>query len=114
VYVGGQIMEDFVLLESFTLLKNVSWAWWHTSLIPALGRQSQADFWFWGQPGLQSEFQDSQGYTEKPCLKKQKPKQKQTKKSKKGWLLVVVRNAYTRCYAVLDQFLLRTASQSLA
>jgi hypothetical protein len=21
-------------------------------------------------PGLQSEFQDSQGYTEKPCLKK--------------------------------------------
>jgi hypothetical protein len=21
-----------------------------------------------GQPGLQSEFQDSQGYTEKPCL----------------------------------------------
>ena len=25
-----------------------------------------------GQPGLQSEFQDSQGYTEKPCLEKQK------------------------------------------
>jgi hypothetical protein len=41
-------------------------------LIPALGRQRQADFWVWGQPGLQSEFQDSQGYTEKPCLKKKK------------------------------------------
>jgi hypothetical protein len=25
-----------------------------------------------GQPGLQSEFQDSQGYTEKPCLEKKK------------------------------------------
>ena len=25
-----------------------------------------------GQPGLQSEFQDSQGYTEKPYLKNQK------------------------------------------
>jgi hypothetical protein len=24
-----------------------------------------------GQPGLQSEFQDSQSYTEKPCLEKQ-------------------------------------------
>jgi hypothetical protein len=24
------------------------------------------------QPGLQSEFQDSQGYTEKPCLEKKK------------------------------------------
>jgi hypothetical protein len=29
----------------------------------------QEDFWVRGQPGLQSEFQDSQGYTEKPCLK---------------------------------------------
>jgi hypothetical protein len=43
-------------------------------LIPALGRQRQADFWVRGQPGLQSEFQDSQGYTEKPCLEKQKKK----------------------------------------
>jgi hypothetical protein len=44
--------------------------WWHVPLIPALRRQRQADFWLWGQPGLQSEFQDSQGYTEKPCLEK--------------------------------------------
>jgi hypothetical protein len=28
------------------------------------------DFWVWSQPGLQSEFQDNQDYTEKPCLKK--------------------------------------------
>jgi hypothetical protein len=42
-------------------------------LILALGRrQRQADFWVQGQPGLQSEFQDSQGYTEKPCLGKKK------------------------------------------
>jgi hypothetical protein len=45
-------------------------------LIPALGRQRQVDFPVRGQPGLQSEFQDSQGYTEKPCLRKQKQKQK--------------------------------------
>jgi hypothetical protein len=44
-------------------------------LIPALGRQRQEGFWVQGQPGLQSEFQDSQGYTEKPCLEKQKTKQ---------------------------------------
>jgi hypothetical protein len=35
------------------------------------------DFWVRGQPGLQSECQDSQGYTEKPCLEN-KNKNKQT------------------------------------
>jgi hypothetical protein len=34
-------------------------SWWHMPLIPALGRQSQADFWVPGQPGLPSEFQDN-------------------------------------------------------
>jgi hypothetical protein len=55
---------------------EISRAWWRTPLIPALGRQRQADFWVWGQPGPQSEFQDSQGYTEKPCLEKPKKKKK--------------------------------------
>ena len=52
--------------------------------ISALGRQRQVDFWVQGQPGLQSELQDSQGYTEKPCLQKTKNKQtnKQTKNQK--------------------------------
>jgi hypothetical protein len=53
-----------------------SWAVVAYPLIPALRRQRQADFWARGQPGLQSEFQDSQGYTEKPCLKKTKKKTK--------------------------------------
>ena len=53
-------------------------------LIPALGRQRQADFLVRGQPGLQSEFQDSQGYTEKPFLEKHTSKQtnKQTNKTR--------------------------------
>jgi hypothetical protein len=37
-------------------------------LLPALGRQRQLDFWVQGQSGLQNEFQDIQGYTDKPCL----------------------------------------------
>jgi hypothetical protein len=70
----------------------VSRAWWRTPLIPALGRQRQVNFWVRGQPGLQIEFQDSQGYTEKPCLKKQKNKtnkqtNKQTNKECLWWLL---------------------------
>jgi hypothetical protein len=44
----------------------------------SLGSQRQVDFWVWGQPGLQSEFQDSQGYTEKPCLGKKKKGTHQT------------------------------------
>jgi hypothetical protein len=38
------------------------------------------DFWVQGQPGLQSEFQDSLK-TEKPCL--EKPKKEKGKKKKK-------------------------------
>jgi hypothetical protein len=64
----------FVFFFSFFFPKSRHFGqvWWHTPLIPALGigRHRQVDFWVWGQPGLQSEFQDSQGYTEKPCLKK--------------------------------------------
>jgi hypothetical protein len=37
-----------------------------------------------GQPGPQSEFQDSQGYTEKPCLEKPKKKKKKKEKNRKG------------------------------
>ena len=37
----------------------------------------QVDFWVRGEPGLQSKFQDSQGYTEKPSL--EKPNQKKKK-----------------------------------
>jgi hypothetical protein len=35
--------------------KWIPWAgqWWRMPLIPALGRQRQADFWVRGQPGLQ-------------------------------------------------------------
>jgi hypothetical protein len=57
--------------------------WWHMPLIPALGRQRQTDFWVRGQPGLQSEFQDSHGYTEKPCLRKKESENKKAKTNKK-------------------------------
>jgi hypothetical protein len=60
--------------------KQGSWVWWCTPLIPALRRQRQVDFRVRGQPGLQSEFQDSQGYTEKPCLEN-KQTNKQTNKA---------------------------------
>jgi hypothetical protein len=46
---------------------------------PSTRGQRQADFWVRGQPGLQSELQDSQGYTEKPCLEKQQQQQKKQK-----------------------------------
>ena len=48
--------------------KKDSWAVVAHALVPALGRQRRAALL--GQPGLQSEFQDSQGYREKPCHKK--------------------------------------------
>jgi hypothetical protein len=44
------------------------------------------DFRVRGQPGLQREFQDSQGYTEKPCLEKTKKKKK--KKEVEMWFAI--------------------------
>ena len=37
-----------------------------------------------GQPGVQSEFQDSQHYTKKPYLEKQTKQTKKNKKKKKN------------------------------
>ena len=42
---------------------------------PSTREADAGGFWVRGQSGLQSELQDSQGYTEKPCLKN-KTKQK--------------------------------------
>ena len=68
----------FTLLLFFTSSRSVG-QWWPMPLIPALGRHRQPDFGVGGWPGLQSEFQDSQGYTEKSCLEN-KTKQNKTKK----------------------------------
>jgi hypothetical protein len=59
----------------YILRSEGSWAVLEHAFNPVLGRQRQVDFWVQGQPGLQSEFQDSQGYIEKACLEKQKNKQ---------------------------------------
>jgi hypothetical protein len=72
----------FIIYNPISRNKTECPVWWRTSLIPALGRQRQADFWVQGQPALQSEFQDSQGYTEKPCLEKQTNKREQNRKQK--------------------------------
>jgi hypothetical protein len=40
-------------------------------------------------PGLQSEFQDSQGYTEKPCLEKPKKKKKKKRMEKQTEAVLV-------------------------
>jgi hypothetical protein len=49
--------------------RNLSWVWWYILLVPELGKHRQADL-----SGLHSEFQDSQGYIERSCLKKKKKK----------------------------------------
>jgi hypothetical protein len=42
----------------------------YTPLIPALREAKVGESLNLSQPDLQREFQGSQGYTEKPCLKK--------------------------------------------
>ena len=81
-------------------------------LIPVLGRQRQADFWVGGQSGLQSEFQDSQGYTGKPYLetnkqtKKNKNKTKQNEKKEIAFLTWVENSTNKRIqkYVISNHF----------
>ena len=59
------------------------------SLIKAFGKERQADFIVYSQHDLQSEFQVSQDYTMKPCLKKKnqnktKTQNKNQRKQNKG------------------------------
>ena len=37
---------------------------------PSTWEAEAGTFWVEGQPGLESEFQDSQGYTERSCFNK--------------------------------------------
>jgi hypothetical protein len=46
---------------------------------PSIEEAEAGIFGVQDQPGQQSEFQESQGYTEKSCLKKAKVKQNETK-----------------------------------
>jgi hypothetical protein len=55
-YMGVQYISLLYILK----IVQDGWVWWRTPLVPALGRQRQADFQVQGQPGLQSEFQDRQ------------------------------------------------------
>ena len=85
--------QDFNFLDVVTqckvwetciiVLKKIQ-VWWHTPLIPALWRQTQGDFWVPGHTGLQSEFKNSQSYTEKPCLQRNKTNKQTNKKQKKS------------------------------
>jgi hypothetical protein len=58
----------------------ISGQWWQTPLNPSTQEAEAGRFLRLRPAWLQTEFQDSQGYTEKPCL--EKPKTKQTNKQK--------------------------------
>ena len=83
--ITGMWHHTWVVWEIQCLVKSMGFQprrWCCTPLMPVLRRQQQAELWVHGYRGLQSEFQDSQGYTKKSCLENQNPNQtKQTKRS---------------------------------
>jgi hypothetical protein len=76
-YAGSVSLYMTALVGS--LKTDVCQAWWCMPLILELGRQRLYKGYKGSTEALQSEFQDSQGYTEKPCLEKQRQTNKQTK-----------------------------------
>jgi hypothetical protein len=65
-------------------LSEYTGQWWRTPSIPALGRET--DPRVQGQPGLQSEFQDSQGglHRENPIWKREResPKERERERTR--------------------------------
>lgn len=57
--------------------KRLSWAWWNMPLISSRGRGIQ-NLWVWGQPWVYSEFQVSQVYTVRLCLKRTQQQKEET------------------------------------
>ena len=70
----GDMIKQKVYQLEISPLKRIIQAgrWWCTPFIPALGRQRQADLRVPGQPGLQSEFQDTRATRRNPVFKNQK------------------------------------------
>ena len=74
--------KDSVPGEKTQKKKREAGRWWRSPVIPVLWEAEAGGFLSQGQPGLQSEFQDSQGYMDKPCLK-QEERRKERKERKR-------------------------------
>ena len=91
----GYIVRSFLKIKDFEGSGTISFLvrqWWCMPLIPALGRQRQADLSeFQGLPGVQSNFQDSQDWLLHRETLSWKAKQinKQTKSNKIPFVFLV-------------------------
>jgi hypothetical protein len=66
-------MVCICVAQTVALLRGVALLWAmvvHAFNPSTWEAEAGGSLWVRGQPGLQSEFQDSQGYTEKHCLEK--------------------------------------------
>jgi hypothetical protein len=68
-FLGGYIQKICKQISGF-ISCNGGWAWWHTPVVTALGRQRQTDL---------CEFEDSHSYIVRPCLKN---------KTKSNWIKI--------------------------
>jgi hypothetical protein len=71
----AKLLSSWFTERSCLKKEGRSQVWWHIPLIPAFGRQKQADLCkFKGSLVYIVESQDSQGYTVRPILNKTKAK----------------------------------------
>jgi hypothetical protein len=79
-------------MRTFPESKDIWAGWWWRTWQAEVGRfLSSRPAW----NKLQSDFQDSQGYTEKPCLEKTKKRKKKKRKKKNIWIVQLFFGKFT-------------------
>jgi hypothetical protein len=69
---AGTLHNGRAILHQLATKKMTHWVVVAHAFNPSTLEAEAGSLWVQGQPGLQSEFQDSQGYIEKPCLEENK------------------------------------------
>jgi hypothetical protein len=89
-------MKNGIINIFIKILKILSYVMEVNDSNPSTWEAEKAKLWVWGQPGLQSKFQDSQGYPQKLSLEDKQTKKFNQNNSEKGKVIITDLMIYSK------------------